>query len=220
MSAAPKIPEPLLPYVIARHHEGWSLRRIATWLTEEKQLVVSRTAVSSALVRAGEPDPEPLDDARSELVDHAPANLQKLEELQQEAEQVAAAIQNKSIERDDATLVVKLLAQRERILLWKLRTAGLRAPPASESLFPPAPRRYVPPSRPAPPPPRPVDRSPPPSRPAERTPPPPVKRTEPDVGRNAPCPCGSGQKYKKCHGGPNPPSVTNAVTNGASSAAL
>jgi SEC-C motif-containing protein len=29
---------------------------------------------------------------------------------------------------------------------------------------------------------------------------PPVKRTEPRVGRNDPCPCGSGKKYKKCHG--------------------
>jgi len=27
-----------------------------------------------------------------------------------------------------------------------------------------------------------------------------VKRDEPKVGRNAPCPCGSGKKYKKCHG--------------------
>ena len=27
-----------------------------------------------------------------------------------------------------------------------------------------------------------------------------VKRTEPKVGRNDPCPCGSGLKYKKCHG--------------------
>ena len=27
-----------------------------------------------------------------------------------------------------------------------------------------------------------------------------VKRTEPKVGRNDPCPCGSGKKYKKCHG--------------------
>lgn len=25
-------------------------------------------------------------------------------------------------------------------------------------------------------------------------------RAEPKVGRNAPCPCGSGLKYKKCHG--------------------
>ena len=26
------------------------------------------------------------------------------------------------------------------------------------------------------------------------------KRDEPKVGRNDPCPCGSGKKYKKCHG--------------------
>ena len=25
-------------------------------------------------------------------------------------------------------------------------------------------------------------------------------KTAPDVGRNDPCPCGSGKKYKKCHG--------------------
>ena len=29
----------------------------------------------------------------------------------------------------------------------------------------------------------------------------PVQRTEEKVGRNDPCPCGSGKKYKKCHGG-------------------
>ena len=28
----------------------------------------------------------------------------------------------------------------------------------------------------------------------------PVKRDEPKVGRNDPCPCGSGKKYKKCCG--------------------
>ena len=28
----------------------------------------------------------------------------------------------------------------------------------------------------------------------------PVRRTQPKVGRNDPCPCGSGKKYKKCHG--------------------
>ena len=27
-----------------------------------------------------------------------------------------------------------------------------------------------------------------------------VKRTVPKVGRNDPCPCGSGRKYKYCHG--------------------
>ncbi|MDR0486624.1 MAG: YchJ family protein [Treponema sp.] len=28
----------------------------------------------------------------------------------------------------------------------------------------------------------------------------PVVRTAPKVGRNEPCPCGSGKKYKQCHG--------------------
>ena len=28
----------------------------------------------------------------------------------------------------------------------------------------------------------------------------PVKRAEPKVGRNDPCPCGSGKKFKHCHG--------------------
>ncbi|MCG8462911.1 MAG: SEC-C domain-containing protein [Holophagales bacterium] len=27
-----------------------------------------------------------------------------------------------------------------------------------------------------------------------------VQRSVPKVGRNEPCPCGSGKKYKKCHG--------------------
>jgi uncharacterized protein YecA (UPF0149 family) len=31
---------------------------------------------------------------------------------------------------------------------------------------------------------------------AQRT----VRREEAKVGRNDPCPCGSGKKYKKCHG--------------------
>ena len=26
------------------------------------------------------------------------------------------------------------------------------------------------------------------------------RRAEPRVGRNDPCPCGSGKKYKQCHG--------------------
>ena len=27
-----------------------------------------------------------------------------------------------------------------------------------------------------------------------------IKLEQPKVGRNDPCPCGSGKKYKKCHG--------------------
>lgn len=29
----------------------------------------------------------------------------------------------------------------------------------------------------------------------------PFRHAQPKVGRNDPCPCGSGRKYKKCHGG-------------------
>ena len=28
----------------------------------------------------------------------------------------------------------------------------------------------------------------------------PIRHSEPKIGRNDPCPCGSGKKYKKCHG--------------------
>ncbi|WP_201771606.1 SEC-C metal-binding domain-containing protein, partial [Pseudohaliea rubra] len=28
----------------------------------------------------------------------------------------------------------------------------------------------------------------------------PFTREQPKVGRNEPCPCGSGKKYKQCHG--------------------
>ncbi len=34
----------------------------------------------------------------------------------------------------------------------------------------------------------------------QTTPTPVVSRNEPKIGRNDPCPCGSGKKYKKCHG--------------------
>ena len=35
---------------------------------------------------------------------------------------------------------------------------------------------------------------------SKSAPPQPVRREEAKVGRNEPCPCGSGKKYKKCHG--------------------
>ena len=35
---------------------------------------------------------------------------------------------------------------------------------------------------------------------AEEKPAQPVERHAPKVGRNDPCPCGSGKKYKHCHG--------------------
>ncbi|MCC6359761.1 MAG: SEC-C domain-containing protein [Phycisphaerales bacterium] len=38
------------------------------------------------------------------------------------------------------------------------------------------------------------------ARQSEPPPAAPVKREHPKVGRNDPCPCGSGKKYKQCHG--------------------
>jgi preprotein translocase subunit SecA len=44
-----------------------------------------------------------------------------------------------------------------------------------------------------------------------------VQRSQPKVGRNDPCPCGSGKKYKKCHGegGAPPASGSNQRAAGA-----
>jgi preprotein translocase subunit SecA len=38
-----------------------------------------------------------------------------------------------------------------------------------------------------------------------------ARRPEAKVGRNDPCPCGSGKKYKKCHGMPGAPPLNQAV---------
>jgi preprotein translocase subunit SecA len=61
------------------------------------------------------------------------------------------------------------------------------------------PETPVPPSRP----PQAPDAAPPSGRPAEpemQLPKVTIRRDTPKVGRNDPCPCGSGKKYKHCHG--------------------
>ena len=42
--------------------------------------------------------------------------------------------------------------------------------------------------------------APPPGMELPQTPAAPIRKDEPKVGRNDPCPCGSGRKYKKCCG--------------------
>ena len=39
----------------------------------------------------------------------------------------------------------------------------------------------------------------------------PLPRHAAKIGRNDPCPCGSGQKYKKCCAGRQPPYATGPV---------
>jgi hypothetical protein len=41
----------------------------------------------------------------------------------------------------------------------------------------------------------------------------PIRRTEPKIGRNEPCPCGSGKKFKKCCGGNGEPVGAAALPN-------
>ena len=48
-----------------------------------------------------------------------------------------------------------------------------------------------------------VEHLPEPSAPARREPPIPIVEHPSKPARNAPCPCGSGKKYKKCHGRPD-----------------
>jgi preprotein translocase subunit SecA len=38
------------------------------------------------------------------------------------------------------------------------------------------------------------------------------RRADGKVGRNDPCPCGSGRKYKKCHGRPGAPPLSTPTT--------
>jgi preprotein translocase subunit SecA len=41
-----------------------------------------------------------------------------------------------------------------------------------------------------------------------------VQRNQPKVGRNDPCPCGSGKKYKKCHGAEGAPPSSGGASGG------
>jgi preprotein translocase subunit SecA len=99
--------------------------------------------------------------------------------------------------------------------LWRLRPVLNEAPPEGASAPPPPPvPQAPPPRRQAPmtlgtgaPPPSPLARAPQqggPPRPArtggDDAPITQVRRDEPKVGRNDPCWCGSGKKFKKCHG--------------------
>jgi preprotein translocase subunit SecA len=40
------------------------------------------------------------------------------------------------------------------------------------------------------------------------------RKTAAKIGRNEPCPCGSGKKYKKCHGQPGAPPLASEAQAG------
>ena len=80
-------------------------------------------------------------------------------------------------------------AQAPRPPQQRLQTSRTDVPSYAGSSSSAAPRNAPPPQRVAPP-------------PAQAGPPRPVQpvRVEKKVGRNDPCPCGSGKKFKRCHG--------------------
>jgi preprotein translocase subunit SecA len=102
------------------------------------------------------------------------------------------------VKRDTITILCKIQIRRPEDVdaveapppaLGSLKFQHAEAPGlAAQAPRPPQPL-VPPPARAAPP------------RPgAEPEPVPPFVREQPKVGRNQPCPCGSGKKYKQCHG--------------------
>ncbi len=106
-------------------------------------------------------------------------------------------------------LLVQAVASEGGEMFFSARPARVTEEHPDFSLAASAPRRPAPAAPMAPPPGFPPGMEPPPGygaadevpqygdRPQKLEP---MRRKEPKVGRNDPCPCGSGKKYKKCHG--------------------
>ncbi len=103
--------------------------------------------------------------------------------------------------------MIASVKQESLMMLLRVQPVG---EPREVSVFAHTPQRELHPDAPtmaasaaqAMPEPSPASPTPfPPSAPrSASSPPAPVQHAGPKVGRNDPCPCGSGQKYKKCHG--------------------
>jgi preprotein translocase subunit SecA len=76
----------------------------------------------------------------------------------------------------------KMLDQWHRDTITILSKIQIRQPEDAAAIGPPPPARQAPPQ----------------AQPSE--PVAPFVREQPKVGRNEPCPCGSGKKFKQCHG--------------------
>ncbi|HUP90770.1 MAG TPA: preprotein translocase subunit SecA [Solimonas sp.] len=111
--------------------------------------------------------------------------------------EVIALLARVRIQTEAEVQAVEEQRRRQAAVLEKkmqLQHADAQAMPGVEPADADAAPRQPPPSSPGP---RRLEAGPPPAlgpRPA------PVVRDMPKVGRNEPCPCGSGKKYKQCHG--------------------
>jgi hypothetical protein len=204
-----RIPDELNNELLRRANAGETTRQLADWLVEEKKLPrCSHVTVSRRLfgLRAAEtvaPSVTPRDvdrelRANAILLQDADEGLAELQEIalygapDQERKPDFAAAKAIAFKRTSLALAT------QRFLLARLRVAREAAQMELRKKFEEARRR---------PEPTPEEREKIldlldgelKARKAAPTPPKaqPV-RAEPAIGRNAPCPCGSGAKYKKC----------------------
>lgn len=80
--------------------------------------------------------------------------------------------------REGHTLITDAIGDMENWACFRPEGSGPAEPPQAQAPAPPLP----------------------PPTPTEYVEPKPFVRDQPKIGRNDPCPCGSGKKYKKCRG--------------------
>ena len=149
-----------------------------------------------------------LDHLRQGIHLRAYAQRKPTQEYKREAFEMFSALLER-MERDTITFLSRVQVRRQpemdRIQPQPTDTSAMRFQHAPASALAAAASRAMPAGGPAagmsla----RPQPSSQPAARPASRPAPQPVTpftREQPKVGRNQPCPCGSGKKYKRCHG--------------------
>ena len=149
-----------------------------------------------------------LDYLRQGIHLRAYAQRKPTQEYKREAFEMFSALLER-MDRDTITFLSRVQVRRQpemdRIQPQPTDTSAMRFQHAPASALAAAASRAMPAGGPAAGTPltRPQPSSQPAARPASRPAPQPVApftREQPKIGRNQPCPCGSGKKYKRCHG--------------------
>jgi hypothetical protein len=190
------VPPELEAEVLAKHHEGLSLRGISEWLREEKRILASRESVNGVLYRNGVTSDVI---ARTEPVRQLAERADELTDQLFECLEYYPQLVEEALNPDtDARVSTALQAVKSwaSLIMWSLRAGGAPVPTTAR---PPATlerelatAKEAATAALAPPP-------PPPSEPRV------IESAASSPPRNQPCPCGSGAKWKKCCGAPSTP---------------
>lgn len=219
--SARAIPESLEAEVVAKHLEGRSLRGISTWLREEKSIIASYEAVSGVLDRHGIVLDDP---SRTEPIRQIAERVDDLTDQLFDCLEYYPLIVDECLNpQTNARVSTCLQAVKSwaSLVVWGLRAAGAPIPKSVRTpavavdrdmealasrtvseLVNPKPRRTE--SR---------KEAEVEVQPARR-----ITSAEPTPPRNAPCPCGSGLKWKKCCGHPKMLALHAAATPGLEAA--